>query len=164
MLKAELDARVAALGGQPPWPDILADLDALTRDRAGRQALPAAFRPTTRRQHRPARRRRCPAAHCAGYCCGLITNPQRVVPSRSRGAVCRVYSITCRSPLSKMGQNATTALHIGNRAAATYRLRYCKVPRTPIALTRFRPIQYHLVLGDQRLINENSTPLTTLSA
>jgi hypothetical protein len=30
VLKAELDARIAALGGKPSWPDIIADLDALT--------------------------------------------------------------------------------------------------------------------------------------
>jgi transposase len=30
VLTAELDARIAALGAKPPWPDIVADLDALT--------------------------------------------------------------------------------------------------------------------------------------
>jgi hypothetical protein len=30
VLKAELDARIAALGRKPSWPDIIADLDALT--------------------------------------------------------------------------------------------------------------------------------------
>ena len=69
VLKKELEDRLAAAdkSARTSWPDVIADLDSLTetRSRAGRQALPAALRPTPHRQPRALRSRRRPAADSA---------------------------------------------------------------------------------------------------
>ena len=68
VLKKELEDRLAAgAGARVSWPDVIADLELAHRDRGrtGRQALPAALRPASRRISRARRSRRRPAAHLA---------------------------------------------------------------------------------------------------
>ena len=109
VLKKELEDRIAALGHTGSWPAILADLDSLTEteiEQDGKRFLLRSA-PTPRREPRPARRRRRPAADRAGGRRALITLHQHVVPRRRASANCRAYSITCRKSLLKMGQTGS---------------------------------------------------------
>ena len=67
VLKKELEDRIANLGLAGSWPEILADLELVDRDRGrtGRQTLSVAHAAAPRRQPRPARHWRRPAANRA---------------------------------------------------------------------------------------------------
>ena len=64
VLKAALEERIAALGRAGSWPEIVADLDPVDRDRdrARGQTLPPPLRAASSRQPRPARGQRRAAA------------------------------------------------------------------------------------------------------
>ena len=110
VLKAELEARIAALGQKGSWPAIIADLDALTETEVEQDGRRFMLRSAPRIccQPRFACRWRRAATNCAGDRRRLIANPEHVVPRRRRGANCRVLSITCRRALSKIGLNRDT--------------------------------------------------------
>jgi hypothetical protein len=68
VLKKALDDRIVALGRSGSWPEIIADLDSLTRDRdrARRQAFHRSLRPTSGCQPGPLRRGRWPFRRPSG--------------------------------------------------------------------------------------------------
>ena len=109
--KAELEARIAALGRNGSWPAIIADLDALTEteiEQDGKRFM----RPLHAHGPLPASHCVPPASRCRQPCRRSPPTDCRsrtVVPRRRRGANCRALSITCRTALSKMGMTAACA-------------------------------------------------------
>jgi hypothetical protein len=101
--KAELEARIADGGHAASWPAVLADLDALTETEIAQDGKRFLLRSPTRCLSRVARRCCGAAANRAGTRHRLIAISEHVVPSRRRGTICRVYSITWRRTLSKTG-------------------------------------------------------------
>lgn len=93
VLKTELEQRIAALGRDGAWPEIVADLDSLSETEIVHDGRHFLVRAAPRRQPGAARRRRRPAADRTGPRRRLMP-PHNVVPRRARGADCCSRSAT----------------------------------------------------------------------